>query len=114
MQARKSPLARNLFRSLLVVLLLGWAADAGAEERIAYANMKLILSLMPEMKSVMGRLESFQKELSQQLDVAVVPRGLAVGQDHLLVELAQVRHQRKISRASCRARRRASTSPWVL
>jgi outer membrane protein len=69
MQARKSPLARTLLSGLLLAVLAGSSSVAGAEERIAFANMQLVLSLMPEMKSVMGRLESFEKELTKQLDV---------------------------------------------
>ena len=42
---------------------------ATAEDRIAHANVELLLTRMPEMKSVMTRLESFEKELTQQLEV---------------------------------------------
>jgi outer membrane protein len=66
---------RTLTVALLAVPVLLLAAGplaappAAAEERVAHANMELILSLMPEMKSVMSRLDSFEKELTQQLDV---------------------------------------------
>ncbi len=53
----------------LSLIALTAPAPAHAQDRVAHANMKLILSLMPEMNSVMGRLDSFEKELAQQIDV---------------------------------------------
>ncbi len=53
----------------LSLIALTAAAPTHAQDRVAHANMKLILSLMPEMNSVMGRLDSFEKELAQQIDV---------------------------------------------
>ena len=52
--------------SLLAACLAG--GPAAAQDRIAYANLEVILAFMPEAKTVSENLERYQGELTKQLE----------------------------------------------
>ena len=52
--------------SLLAACLAG--GPAAAQDRIAYANLEVILAFMPEAKTVSENLEQYQGELTRQLE----------------------------------------------
>jgi outer membrane protein len=52
----------------VLALLSCAAAPVAAEERIAFANLELILARMPETAEVNQKLEAYHKELSKALD----------------------------------------------
>ena len=55
-------------RIVPLVLVLASATMALAEEKIGFANLELIFTLMPEAQEVTRQLESYQKELAKSLD----------------------------------------------
>lgn len=55
---------------LLVVIVAGYAAQAqepGAQNRVGYANIEYIISLMPEMKEIEADMKSTQTQLRNQI-----------------------------------------------
>ena len=55
--------------ALFLVAPAGSAQDAGpAQDRIGYANLELIFTLLPDSKTVSSQLDAYQKELESGLN----------------------------------------------
>jgi len=62
---------KRIVPALALVALLAACLAAGpaaAQDRIAYANLEVILAFMPEAKTVSQNLEQYQGELTKQLE----------------------------------------------
>jgi outer membrane protein len=55
-------------RIVPLVLVLASATSAAAQEKVGFANLELIFTLMPEAQEVTRQLETYQKELAKALD----------------------------------------------
>ena len=51
-----------------LALLIGLAGAAIAEDRIAYTNLEVLLTLLPEAREVNRQLEAYHKELAKGLE----------------------------------------------
>jgi len=54
--------------TVAVALLVGSTSPAPAQDRIAYANLEVLLALIPESKEVMKQLEAYHGTLAKGLE----------------------------------------------
>jgi outer membrane protein len=86
------------------LLILAFASAAGAQDRIGYANLDLIVAKMPEYRQVSDQLEAYQDELVKALETkrAYAQQKLVEARD---AEAAGVVSQEKLTEYETELRR---------
>jgi outer membrane protein len=63
------PIVASLASALAAAAFLGFAVTAAAQDKIAYASLDLIVSLMPETKAMAKEIDTLGRKLAKDLEV---------------------------------------------
>lgn len=59
---------RNIFTTVLLTLCIGFTGFSQEEMKVGYTNIELIMSYMPDVKSIEQELQLYKKKLTESLE----------------------------------------------